>query len=137
MTINITNFESLLEAGRMQPEPQRFLFVFLKATLPEDYNEDEKARYKQGQGGALQPLMCVDKALEELTSFTDLVAESEAMDADWQIVLVAAMSGRGGVIPNSDEAAQPLEMMVQTVQQGGDLSRFMAFERTGEPVQFS
>jgi hypothetical protein len=52
-------------------------------------------------------------------------------------VIVAAMSGRAGIMPNSDEAKQPLEMMVQTVEQGGDLSRFMAFDKSGDPVQFS
>lgn len=127
----------MLEAAKLQPEPQRFLFVFLKVVLPKDYDEAEKERFQSGEGGALEPVMCVDKALDELGNFADLVTESETMQADWQMVLVACMSGRGGIPPNSDEAAQPLEMMVQTVQQGGDLSRFMAFDRNGEPVQFT
>ncbi len=80
--------------------------------------------------------MCVDKPLNELSSFEDLVEEAKKMNDDWQMVLIAAMSGRAGVMPNSDEAKQPLEMMVKTVEQGGDLSRFMAFDRSGEPVQF-
>jgi hypothetical protein len=126
----------LLIAAKQQSEPQRFLFVFLKASLPKDYDAAEEARFHEGQGGALQPLMCVDKSVDELTSFKDLVDESKKMNDDWQIVLVAAMSGRAGVMPNSDEAKQPLEMMVKTVEQGGDLSRFMAFDRNGEPVQF-
>ena len=124
-------------AAKRQPEPQRFLFVFLKASLPKDYDAADEARFNQGQGGALQPLMCVDKAVDELTTFADLVEESEQMNDDWQIVLIAAMSGRAGVMPNSDEAKQPLEMMVQAVEQGGDLSRFMAFGRSGDPIQFS
>ena len=110
--------------------------MFLKASLPEDHDAAEKARFQERQGGALQPLMCVDKPVNELTKFDDLMKESKQMSDDWQIVLIAAMSGRAGILPNSDEARQPLEMMVQTVEQGGDLSRFMAFDKKGDPVKF-
>ena len=135
--INITNFDTLLEAAKQQPEPQRFLFVFLKATLPKDYDEAEEQRFKDGQGGALMPLMCVDKAVDELTTFVALTEEAKQMSDDWQMVIIAAMSGRAGILPNSDEAKQPLEMMVKTVEQGGDLSRFVAFDRIGDPIHFS
>ena len=69
-------------------------------------------------------------------TFADLVAESEMMEQDWQIVLVASLSGRNGVAPDSGEAEQSLKMMVETVQNGGDLSKYMAFDRDGTPVQF-
>lgn len=80
--------------------------------------------------------MCVDKTLEELGSFSDLAKESVKMEQDWQIVLVAGLSGRNGVVPDSAEAERSLKMMVKTVQNGGDLSKFMAFDRAGEPVRF-
>ena len=81
--------------------------------------------------------MCVDKTLEELDGFSDLVKESEKMEQDWQIVLVACLSGRNGVVPDSAEAEPSLKKMMETVQQGGDLSNFMAFDRGGEPVRFN
>ncbi len=80
--------------------------------------------------------MCVDKTLDELGSFSDLVAESESIEQNWQIVLVAGLSGRNGVAPSSDEAAQPLKRMAQTVENGGDLSNYMAFDKNGSPIQF-
>lgn len=83
------------------------------------------------------PLMCVDKAVEELTTFAALTEEAKQMNDEWQIVIIAAMSGRAGILPNSDEAKQPLEMMVKTVEQGGDLSRFVAFDKLGDPIHFS
>ena len=43
--------------------------------------------------------MCVDKSLEELDSFSDLVNESEKMEQEWQIVLVAGLSGANGIAP--------------------------------------
>lgn len=80
--------------------------------------------------------MCVDKTLNELGSFSDLVTESEGMKQDWQIVLVACISGKNGIVPSSDEATQSLKLMVQTVENGGDLSNFLAFDRNGDPIQF-
>ena len=135
--INITDYESLLSAARQQAEPQRLLFVFLKASLPEQHTEEDVNRFHAGKGGALRPLMVVDKTLDELGSFSDLAAESEKMEQDWQIVLIAALSGKNGIAPNSNEAELPLKMMIQTVENGGDLSRYLAFDRNGELVHFS
>lgn len=134
--ISITDYESLISAAKQQSEPQRLLFVFLKASLPEDHKEEEEARFHSGEGGALEPVMCVDKALGDLGAFADLVAEAKRMEQDWQIVLVASLSGSGGVAPDSAEAEKPLGMMVETVRSGGDLSKYMAFDRDGTPIQF-
>ena len=113
------------------------LFVFLKASLPKDYNEEEKSNFLSGQGGALEPVMCVDKSLDELADFSDLVKESEKMEQEWHIVLVASLSGKNGVAPDSIEAERSMKMMMETVEHGGDLSKFMAFDRSGEPVRFN
>ncbi len=67
--------------------------------------------------------MCVEKTLSELGIFSDLVAESERMEQDWQIVLVACRSGKNGVVPSSDDATQPLTMRLQTLENGADLSK--------------
>lgn len=136
MEINITDYESLLLAAKNQPEPQRLLFVFLRASLPTDHKSEQATRFHSGQGGHLQAVMCVDKTLDELGSFADLVTESERMEQDWQIVLVACLSGQNGMLPSSDDATQPLTTMFQTVENGGDLSNYMAFDRQGTPVQF-
>jgi hypothetical protein len=42
----------------------------------------------------LEPIMCVDKTLDELSNFTDLVTESESIEPNWQLVLVACLSAR-------------------------------------------
>jgi len=65
--------------------------------------------------------MCVDKTLNELGSFADLAKESESMELDWQLVLVACLSGRNGIMPTSEEATPSLEMMIKTVEQGGSI----------------
>lgn len=108
----------------------------MEASLPEEHKDEEKNSFHLGQGGALQPVMCVDKTPEELDGFAELVKESIEMEQDWQIVLVASLSGKNGVVPDVVEAERSLNMMVETVQHGGDLSKFMAFDRSGEPVRF-
>ena len=80
--------------------------------------------------------MCVDKTLDELGSFADLVTESESMKQNWQIVLVACLSGKNGIVPTSDKATKSLKMMVETVEKGGNLSNFLAFDKQGGPIHF-
>ena len=133
----ITNFETLLTAAKQQPEPQRLLFVFLKAVLPKDSSAEEQARFNSAQGGQLQPVMCVDKDLDELSTFDALVDESKQMGQDWQIVLIAGIAGQNGVAPTSKDAKEPLDTMLKVVQGGGDLTRFMALDRAGDPVHFN
>jgi hypothetical protein len=60
--------------------------------------------------------MCVDKTLGELSTFAALVAEAERIEKDWQIVLVAGLAGRNGVAPSSDDAEEPLKMMLHAVK---------------------
>ena len=91
--MDISNFDDLLMAARAQPEPQRLLFVFAGAELPDDATPEQRAHFEQGEGGALVPVMCVDKAIGDLTSFPALVDESREMGQSWQIVFAAALSG--------------------------------------------
>ena len=122
--------------AKQQPEPQRLCFVFLRASLPDDHNAEEEANFQSGQGGELEPIMCVDKLPEELGSFEDLVTESELMDQDWQIVLIAGLSGNGGTPPTSEDAQKPLDSMEDAVRSGRSLSNYLALDRTGSPVHF-
>ena len=88
----------------MQPEPQRLLFVFAAVELPDDATPAQRARFEAGQGGALVPLMCVDKTPQELPSFDALVGEASQFTApghDWAMVFAAAMSGTLNKAPTS------------------------------------
>ena len=79
--------------------------------------------------------MCVDKAPEEVADFAALVRESKTTGLDWDIVFVASMSGRAGVAPSADEAAQPLRFMVNAIN-NGRVAEFAAFDRDGNVLQF-
>jgi hypothetical protein len=134
--VNINTYQDLIALAEEQPEPQRLLFVFSKAELPEDATPAQKKAFEQGEGGVLNPVICVDRTPEEVRDFTTLVSESEQTGHDWDIAFVAAMSGRGGMPPTSEECLQPLKMMMQQIQ-SGMISRFLAFSRQGELVQLN
>lgn len=134
--MNITCYEDLLKAAGQQPEPQRFLFVFTQPELPDGYAEEQKRRFHAGQGGVLTPKMCVDKALHELGSFSDLVTESRQTGLDWKVVFVACLPGRAGVMPSADDAQEPLKKMVDSIQNGA-VSGYLAYDSDGNQLQFS
>ncbi len=133
MTVNISSFDDLLRAARAQPAPQRLLFVFAGAEMPEDGTPEQRAGFAAGQGGALAPLMSVDKTPEELSTFAALVAESRQFAPDWAIVFVGSLSGRDGRAPTSTEADQSLQRMIESIKTGA-FGAFIPFDRQGEPV---
>jgi hypothetical protein len=135
--IEITDYKSLLTVGKQQSEPQRFLFVFLQTFLSAESNDKDKQKFQSGQGGELNAIMYVDKDLADLTDFADLVSESRVMEQEWHIVLIACLSGKNGLYPTSSEAEESLKIMVQTVQNGGDLSKYLAFNNQGELLRFA
>lgn len=134
--MNITSYGDLLAAARSQPQPQRMLFAFARAELPADAAAAERERYAEQRGGALTPVMCVDKLLGELGTFDELVAESRHTGADWDIVFVSSLSGRDGKAPPTAQAEAPLNMMVTYIHTG-QTERFLAFNKAGELVSLA
>jgi hypothetical protein len=136
--MDIASFDDLLLAARAQPEPQRLLVVFAAVELPEDATPDQRTRFEAGQGGALVPLMCVDKTPQELASFAALVDDAAQFTApghDWAMVFAAALSGTLNKAPTSADAEAPLQSMVDAIK-GGAHAAYIPFDRQGQPVQF-
>lgn len=129
----IASYADLMQAVQEQPEPQRLLFVFCRAELPDDASAEEKVAFERGEGGALTPVVCVDKSPEEVAAFSSLVEESRETGQPWDVVFVAAMSGRGGVAPSSDEAQQPLTMMVESIRMG-HIGGYLPLDPEGQAV---
>jgi hypothetical protein len=132
--MTLRDFSDLLQAAHRQSEPQRLLLVFAAAELPRDATAEEVARFERGEGGALAPAICVDKLPGEIESFAALLDESTRTGIAWDILFVAALSGRGGFAPNPDEAVQPLRMMVEAIK-GGRIGEFLAVSRAGDLVE--
>lgn len=133
--MSISSFEDLLQAARQQSEPQRLLFVFADVELPDDSTPEQRARFQAGDGGALVPLMSVDKKPGDISTFSALVEESRQFGRDWAVVFVAALSGRGGRAPADVEVDQSLQRMIEAVK-SGSFGSFMPFDRQGQPLLF-
>ena len=132
--MNISSYEDLLNAANAQAKPQRMLFVFTQAELPGDHTKDQQEQFKARKGGALMPVMCVDKLASARMSFANLVDESRQTGKDWDIVFVACMSGQSADVTESAEAEQPLKEMVKSIQVGS-IGNYLAFNRDGEMVR--
>ncbi|WHZ11294.1 MAG: hypothetical protein OJF60_001733 [Burkholderiaceae bacterium] len=132
----ITCFDDLLLEAQRQPAPQQLLFVFARAELPDDATPAQRAGFEAGQGGALAPVMCVDKAAQELGSFAALAQESRQMGLDWTVVFAAALGGQGGVAPSPAAADAALQRMVESIRAGA-IGGFVPFDRQGNVLQLS
>ncbi len=129
-----SHFQQLLWAAAHQPEPQRLLFVFAGAELPNHPTEEQRERYLAGGGGALTPLMCVDKAPADVANFDVLVAESRRAGPPWQVVFAAGLSGVNDRPPTQSQIDLALEKMVNAVLLG-TVGQFAAYNSAGEPIQ--
>lgn len=127
--MNISSYQSLLDATRAQPQPQRLLFAFAQAE-----SEGQAAAPGQ-QRGTLTPVMCVDKLPSELGSFEQLAQESQQMQVHWDVVFVASLSGQDGQAPAAEAAEEPLRRMISAIQTG-QIDKFLAFDRAGELLTF-
>jgi len=134
--MDIANFDDLLRAAREQPEPQRLLFVFAAAELPDDSTPEQRAGFEAGEGGALVPLMSVDKDPDDLASFASLEQESRQFAGDWTMVFVAGLPGRHGRAPTRDEADRALQRMIESVK-AGSFGSCIPFDRQGAPLLLS
>lgn len=121
-------FKELLDAAGQQGEPQRLLFLFAQI------EKQDSKKHKQRQHGSVVPLMCVDKLPAELADFAGLAAEADQVSADWDFMLAAGLSGTDGQPPSADEAEPHLNKMANDLMMGADLSRYVIFDRQGNPV---
>lgn len=134
----ISTFDDLLRVAASQAMPQRLLMVFAGAELPADATEAQRAEFNAGHGGALVPLMCVDKRPDQLDSFSQLCAEADAIHGAWQVVLAGALSGQQGQEPSEQAVNAVFERWLAEIQNGQVdqvLSQTLAFTRDGIAVQ--
>ncbi len=132
----MSHFDQLLLAARAQPQPQQILFVFASAELPADATPEQRARFEAGQGGALEPLACVDKTPAELRSFEALVDEASGACPAWQVVFVSTLSGQDGQPPSHGRIDAALGKMVEDLRAGA-VAPYMALDPQGAPLLFN
>lgn len=136
MSTSPSAFDQLLAAAAAQAEQQVLLFVFASAELPADATPAQHASFEQGRGGALTPLMCVEKSLDELSSFDALVAESRSVGPPWDLLFAAGLSGRDGQPPPSQQVETALRTMIERVKDGR-IDGLLALSSHGEALTLS
>lgn len=121
--MNITSFDHLLAAARMEPNPQQLLLVFCSADAAPD----------GGAGHTLAPVMCVDKGDGEVQSFARLLAEAADMGAHWDVVVASTLAGAGGQSPRPEQCEQGMRRMLAAIR-GGSFEAMLAFDRQGRAM---
>lgn len=131
--MDISDFTELLVAARQQQEPQRLLLVFAAARPPSEDEAERHAHPGRPACDAVDPVLCTDKLPDEIGTFERLQAESKQTGVGWDILFVASLPGRFGYPPSSDEAEQPLRMMVEQIR-NGQIARFVTVDSSGRCV---
>ncbi|MBT2787997.1 MULTISPECIES: hypothetical protein [unclassified Halomonas] len=127
--MTIATFADLLQEAHKQPKPQRLLFVFVRAELPDFPDAEQRRRFEQGEGGVLVPVICVDKSTKELSSMVALVEESRRTEIEWDLMFTAAMDD-----PKDEaEVERQLQRMMESLQMG-NITSFLAFDPHGDTV---
>jgi hypothetical protein len=129
--MDIKSYSDLLAAARAQATPQRLLFAFAAAQLPVDASVEQRQNYERQQGGTLNPVMCVDKLIDDLGDFAQLVQESLHTGAHWDIVFVSSMAARADASADKTAVDAALKRMLEAINQG-QVDGFLAFNRDGD-----
>ena len=129
-----TAFDDLLRTARQQPEPQHFYLIFAAAELPQDASPEQRARFAEGNGGALTPVMAVDKSPQELTDFGALVAESAQTGQHWDMVFVTTQPKSSDLPPDPQQVEQTLTGLIERIRTG-QIDSFLTFDREGGIVR--
>lgn len=140
----LESFDDLIRAAREQDVRQRFILVFVRAVLPESPQAHEVAGFRAGQGGALVPVMYVDKGEHELSDFQSLAQEAEHVtqtlvtggDSNWDLVIVGALGGTAVDEPPEADVRKAMHGVLEALRTGDSLSHLIAFDREGHPVRF-
>lgn len=132
--VRLSSFADLVLAARAQPELQRLLVVFADVGLPPDAMPEQRVDVEAGRGGALMPMMCVDKAAADFPGFASIAADADCSGNALSLVFAAAIGHRNGVAPTPAQVQAALQQMIEAIG-AGKPQGFAMFDREGRPVQ--
>lgn len=134
--MEIANYREFLQLVKTRPEPQRLLFVFTDAQLPDDASEHEREQFREREGAALTPILCGDRLATEMEGFSSLCREVEVTGRQWEVLFVSSITRGDGAMPTVADVEQFMKVMLEAIKQG-KVSRFAAFNRDGELLRIS
>lgn len=128
--MNIETFDAFLQVARAQTLPQRLLFVFANAELPDEATLEQRAGFEAGYGGALVPTMCVDKSPDDVSSFDSLSSEAAQFAPAWSFLFAGAIDVPAHSPEHLNTIESTMQVMVESIKRG-DFSRYLAFNNEG------
>jgi hypothetical protein len=134
--MTLSHFDHLVLAARQQDQPQRLLLVFVSTELPDDASAQQQAQFLAGFGGALVPVMCVDKTPVEITDFLAMRQEAAQFGMPWSLVFASSLAGFAQQEPNSEAVETALQRMVESIKLG-NLTNMIAFDTNGDALDLS
>lgn len=126
----MSTFTQLLDTAKAQTEPQRLLFLIAKTETSGKAKNDL-------QRGTISPVMCVDKLPEELTDFKHFTHEADQITKDWDLILIAGISGENGEAPDTLSVEPILNKMANDLMQGQELSRYLILDRHENRIEIA
>ena len=135
--LDITNFNSLINAAKQQDQPQKILVAFIEVYLPSQHNVSQAKDFLAGTGGVLKPIQLVEKDPFQLYDLNSLAEESLTEQKNWKIALIGCLSGINGLMPNSQVTKKHKDSMIHKINSGADLSRYFAFHKNGDLLQLA
>lgn len=127
----IQKFNDLLNVSNDHVQPQRLIFLFANA---EAKNNNKS---KQHQQGTINPVMCVDKLPEELSDFSALMKEADAIDTQWNFIFIASVSGDNDQAPTTDLAEPYLNKMAHDIETSNNVGRYIIFDRNENLIELA
>ena len=112
----ITGFQGLLDAARQQPEPQPCCSSS-PAPNCRKATAEQRAKFRQGEGRALVPVMYRTKP-DEAAELRGTGRGVAPPGQSWDMMFVGCLSGQGGREPDDDTVQKALETMIMSIQGG-------------------
>jgi len=123
------SWNELVAMAEQQEEPQRLLFVFSKFEVREGEDPNDGAA-----DFSVEPVMYNDKPVDDISSFEELVKETQEAEFHWDVVFVAGLGGSNGELPSPETAEDHLQKMIRAIYQG-QIQHFAAYNQSGEKVE--
>lgn len=75
--------------------------------------------------------MCIEKLIDEITTFQALVEEARTAGPPWRIMFATALAGQDGLPPAPKLIGAALTNMIESIR-AGTVEGFLAFSTSGE-----
>ena len=118
-----TDFERFLSFARKKEGVHCLCAVVCEAQILED--ED---------GISLMPVTCIDKPLQNINSYQDVINAGGLIGHDWEMMCITMLEGENGHIATAIETNKRLDVMLEFIRQG-KANKMLIFDRNQQHIK--